>query len=49
LDGGDPEEIVETFRFDGAVSPNGRHVAYVTGGIQWNHMVMEGLKAVLGR
>ena len=45
--GGEPEKVAETFQFRGAVSPDGRRIAYTTGGTRWGHMVMENLKAVL--
>lgn len=49
LTGGAPERIAETSGYGGAMSPDGRWIAYTVGGIQWGHMVMENLKAVLER
>jgi Tol biopolymer transport system component len=49
VDGGEPERVAETFRFYGVLSPDGRQIAYMTGGIHSNHMVMEGLKGALRR
>jgi Tol biopolymer transport system component len=49
VDGGEPERLTETLPFRCALSPDGRQIAYMIGGYHASHMVMEGLKAVLGR
>ncbi|MDH3456486.1 MAG: tetratricopeptide repeat protein [Gemmatimonadota bacterium] len=47
--GGDPEQLLRSFPFQGAISSDGSHLAYTVGQASDRHMVMENLKAVLER
>ena len=45
--GGEPKKLLESFPFQGAVSPDATHIAYTVGRHSERYMVMENIKAVL--